>query len=114
MPLRKPPPASPPLKTDSSTAPPPRISLTSWLAIGGIGPPPAMAGFIRMASERKAAHRIAQAYKAAREAAAAEFEEKWPATGKRPHRQELLRLYGPGGTERKRKDEVAGDKGTRR
>ncbi|KAI1736509.1 hypothetical protein F4680DRAFT_255568 [Xylaria scruposa] len=80
---------------------PPRISLVSWLAVGGTGPPPTLASFCLMASERKAAYREEQAYKEARKTASADFQDKWPVTGltskreRPPNRRELMRLYGP-------------------
>lgn len=71
-----------------------------------------------MASERKAAHRRDAAYKEARKAASADFEEKWPAPGlngggqqKPPNRRELMRLYGPKGTARRRTGESEGENG---
>jgi hypothetical protein len=100
-------------------APEPRISLLYWLIVGGTGPPPTKANFRRMVSERKAAYREERAYKEAqkayqeaRKAASAEFKAKWPATSpgamvgggerQRLDRRELIRLYGPKGTARRR------------
>ncbi|KAI0490043.1 hypothetical protein F4859DRAFT_509619 [Xylaria cf. heliscus] len=87
---------------------PPRISLLSWLAVGGTGRPPTTTSFSRMASERKAAHRRDKAHEEARKAAKAE---KCPAPPKeqiRPDRRELMRLYGPEGTARRRAGEEEG------
>ncbi|KAI0866400.1 hypothetical protein F4860DRAFT_508794 [Xylaria cubensis] len=96
-----------------TTSKPSRISLISWLAVGGTGPPPTPASFCLMASERKAAYRREQAYKEAQKAASADFGQKWPATGltgggkrqKAPDRRELMRLYGPKDNARKRTGE---------
>ncbi|KAI8949730.1 hypothetical protein F4801DRAFT_603053 [Xylaria longipes] len=107
MTSRHPPPAS--THQADTASEPPRISLISWLAVGGTGPPPAPTSFSRMASERKAAYRREQAYKEARKAASADVEKKWHATGlvgggaaKPPGRRELMRLYGSTGTVRRR------------
>ncbi|KAI0553501.1 hypothetical protein F4679DRAFT_475000 [Xylaria curta] len=94
---------------------PPCISLISWLAVGGTGPPPTLASFCLMASERKAAYREEQAYKEARKAASTGFQEKWSAAGltkreRPPNRRELMRLYGPTSTAHRRADEGAGEK----
>ncbi|KAI1752562.1 hypothetical protein F4782DRAFT_500744 [Xylaria castorea] len=111
---------SPPASTHRANpaSKPPRISLISWLAVGGTGTPPTPASFCLMASERKAAYRREQAYKEARKAARADFEEKWPTTGltgggatkrqKPPGRRELMGLYGPKGTARRRMGEDEG------
>ncbi|KAI0450114.1 hypothetical protein F5B21DRAFT_445230 [Xylaria acuta] len=106
MASRHPPPASTHRADPASE--PPRISLTAWLVVGGTGPPPTMANFCLMASERKAANRRAKTYEEARKAASAAFEEKWPGTTKRqkpPDRRELMRLYGPKGAARRRTGE---------
>ncbi|TRX98880.1 hypothetical protein FHL15_000222 [Xylaria flabelliformis] len=95
-----------------TTSKPSRISLISWLAVGGTGPPPTPASFCLMASERKAAYRREKAYKEAQKAASADFEQKWLATGlaggkrqKAPDRRELMRVYGPKVNARKRTGE---------
>lgn len=94
------------------------IRFCHWLLVGGRGTrsgvPPTPAALLRMASERKAAYREEQAFKAARKKARAELEERWgrygaqglfdKVTGKnqriKPGRRELMALYGPQGTER--------------
>lgn len=90
------------------------IRTSHWLLVGGRGAPPTATGLLRMASERKAVEREAQAHEQGRRRAQAEFEERWgrggllglldKATGrnkrKKLSRDELMRLYGPQGSRR--------------
>ena len=57
------------------------ISSGYWFMLGGRGPPPTAKGLLRMTSERKAAYREEQAFKAARKKARAEFEQRWGRDG---------------------------------
>ncbi|KAI0829963.1 hypothetical protein F5Y06DRAFT_307969 [Hypoxylon sp. FL0890] len=65
-----------------------RVPLTYWLVCGGIGPPPKMRNFLRMASERNAVARAQKARAAARKQALEErkqyltdWEKEWGPVG---------------------------------
>lgn len=93
-------------------APEPKVPLAFWLVTGGTGPRPTFANFRRMASERKAMHREEVAYKKTKQAAQADFKEKFAPIDlktllgitkrEKPERKELMRLYGPDGAARGR------------
>ncbi|RYO78688.1 hypothetical protein DL766_009903 [Monosporascus sp. MC13-8B] len=92
-----------------------RVSLTHWLIVGGMGPPPTAASLLRMSSERKACYREENGFQEERKKALAEFERQWGPTGfarlaanvlgsnkrNKLGRDEVMKTYGPGGSKRK-------------
>ncbi|RYP59126.1 hypothetical protein DL769_008661 [Monosporascus sp. CRB-8-3] len=92
-----------------------RVSLSHWLIVGGMGPPPTAATLLRMSSERKACYREENGFKEERKKALAEFEQQWGPSGfaglaanvlgsnkrNKLGRDELMKTYGPGGSKRK-------------
>ncbi|RYP91614.1 hypothetical protein DL770_002240 [Monosporascus sp. CRB-9-2] len=92
-----------------------RVSLSHWLIVGGMGPPPTAVSLLRMSSERKACYREGNGFKEERKKALAEFEQQWGPAGfaglatnvlgsnkrNKLGRGELMKTYGPGGSKRK-------------
>ncbi|RYO74699.1 hypothetical protein DL764_010756 [Monosporascus ibericus] len=92
-----------------------RVSLSHWLVVGGMGPPPTAASLLRMSSERKACYREENGFKEERKKALAEFEHQWGPAGfaglaasalgsnkrNKLGRDEAMETYGPGGSKRK-------------
>ncbi|RYP56113.1 hypothetical protein DL771_012119 [Monosporascus sp. 5C6A] len=92
-----------------------RVSLSHWLIVGGMGPPPTVASLLRMSSERKACYHEAEGFKEERKKALADFEQQWGPVGfaglatnvlgsnkrNKLGRDEVMKAYGPGGSKRK-------------
>ncbi|RYP54897.1 hypothetical protein DL768_000461 [Monosporascus sp. mg162] len=92
-----------------------RVSLSHWLIVGGMGPPPSAASLLRMSSERKARYREENGFNEERKKALAEFEQQWGPAGfaglgtnvfgsnkrNKLSRDEVMKTYGPGGSKRK-------------
>ncbi|KAI0484779.1 hypothetical protein GGR56DRAFT_680518 [Xylariaceae sp. FL0804] len=82
-----------------------RLPLSFWLQVGGVGPPPTEAGFRRLASERLAAGREAQAHAAAQPGWLGRtlghvFGRRRGRGERPPGRRRLMEEYGPHGTKR--------------
>ncbi|RYP25081.1 hypothetical protein DL767_008476 [Monosporascus sp. MG133] len=92
-----------------------RVSLSHWLVVGGMGPPPTAASLLRMSSERKACYREENGFKEERKKALVEFEQQWGPAGfaglaanvlgsrkrNKLGRDEVMKTYGPAGSKRK-------------